>query len=282
MRPGGHMNLDLNTVWSRGVKLVGDNLQLLIVIAGIFLLLPTIAVYLLLPDFQMLVEPGADPEIVAERMGELIGPLIGVGGLLALFQFAGYGAMIALIGPERPTVAQALVTGIKIVPSTIVVMVLFAMAYFIGAIILIVPFSILGGVAGVAAVAVIGVIPVIVFVVWLMARLSMSMPVLVLGGTLNPFTAMKTSFKLTGPKQWQIMLFWAVLMIAFTVISLLFNGGVGVIAALLGTGTAALLVAGLANGLTGVASGMIISGIAAAMFEQLSGPSLDAIKDTFE
>lgn len=276
------MNLDLNTVWSRGMKLVGDNFQLLIVIAGIFLLLPTIAVYLLLPDFQMLVKPGADPEIVAERMGELIGPLIGVVGLLSLFQFAGYGAMIALIGPDRPTVAQALAAGFKIVPSTIVVMILFAIAYLIGAVVIIVPLSILAGIAGAPAVVVIGMIPVLIFVAWLMARLSMSMPVLVLGDTLNPFTAIKASFKLTGQKQWQIMIFWAVLLIAFTVISLLFNGGVSLIAALLGTGTAALLITGLANGLTGMASGMVISGVAAAMFEQLSGPSLDAIKDTFE
>ena len=276
------MNLDLNTVWSRGMKLVSDNFQLLIVIAGIFLLLPTVAVYLLLPDFQMLTEPGADPEILAERMGAMIGPLVGVFGLLSLFQFAGYGAMIGLIGPDRPTVAQALVTGFKIVPSTIVVMILFAVAYFIGAVVIIVPFSILGGVAGLPSVALIGVIPVIIFVGWLMARLSMTMPVLVLGDTLNPFTAMKASFRLTGPKQWQIMMFWVVLLIAFTVISLLFNGGVSLIAALFGTGTAALLVTGLANGLTGMASGMMISGVAAAMHEQLSGPSLDSIQNTFE
>ena len=110
----------------------------------------------------------------------------------------------------------------------------------------------------------------------------MTMPVLVLDDTLNPFTAMKASFRLTGPKQWQIMMFWVVLLIAFTVISLLFNGGVSLIAALFGTGTAALLVTGLANGLTGMASGMMISGVAAAMFEQLSGPSLDSIQNTFE
>lgn len=276
------MNFDLNAVWSRGIKLVSDNFQLLVVIAGAFLLLPTIAFYLLVPDFQMLADPGADPNIVAERMPELIGPLLGVIGTLFLFQFAGYGAMIALIGSGRPTVAQALGTGFKIVPSTLVIFILFGIAYLIGAVVIIVPFAILGDVAGAPTAALVGVVPMLVFVAWLMARLSMSMPVLVLGGTLNPLTAIRTSFKLTGSKQWQIMLFWIVLLIAFTVISLLFNGAAGLFAALLGTGTAALLIVGFANGLTSMASGMIISGIAAAMFEQLSGPSLDAIKDTFE
>ncbi|PKP66120.1 MAG: hypothetical protein CVT85_03855 [Alphaproteobacteria bacterium HGW-Alphaproteobacteria-7] len=276
------MNFDLNAVWSRGMKLVGDNFQLLIIIAGIFLLLPTTAAYLLLPDFQAFADPTADPKIVAERFRELIVPLIGMGGALALFQFAGYGTMIALIGPDRPTVAQALGTGLKIAPSTLVIVILFIVTYLVGAIVIMLPISILSGLAGVPIVALIGFIPVLLFVVWLMARLSMSMPVLVLGGTLNPLTAIKASFRLTRQKQWQIMLFWTVLMIAITVISMLFNLAAGLFAALLSKGTAALLIAGLANGLTGMASGMIICGVAAAMFEQLAGQSPEGLAATFE
>ncbi|MFU7528753.1 hypothetical protein ACM64M_09530 [Qipengyuania sp. ASV99] len=276
------MNFDMNTVWSRGIELVRDNFQLLIVIAAMFVLLPTLAIYLLIPDFQMLADPTADQEVVAERMGELVGPLLGVGAVAAVFQFAGYGAMVALMGGDRPTVAQALGTGFKIVPSTLAIMILFAIAYVIGAVIIILPISLLVGVAGAPALGFIGIIPVLIFVVWLMARMSLSMPVLALGGTLNPITAITTSFRLTGPKQWQILLFWGVLFVAFTVISLLFNGIVGVLAALLGTGTLALLIAGLANGLTGMVSGMIICGLAVAMFTQLSGPSVAAIEDTFE
>ena len=74
----------------------------------IVLLLPTVALYLLVPEFQTLADPGADPRILAERMNEFLGPLLGTFGLLTLIQFAGYGAMMALIGPDRPTVAQAL------------------------------------------------------------------------------------------------------------------------------------------------------------------------------
>jgi hypothetical protein len=44
----------------------------------------------------------------------------------------------------------------------------------------------------------------------------------------------------------------------------------------------ALAITGFANGLTGMASGMIIAGVAAAMHEQLSGPNLRTIQDTFE
>jgi hypothetical protein len=276
------MSFDLNRVWTRGTKLVGDNLQLLIVIAGIFVLLPTIAVYLLMPDFQTLADPAADPEVVAEQMGKILGPLLGVIGILSLFQFAGSGAMIALIGPDRPTVAQALGTGIKIVPSTLAILIAFTIAYLVGAMIIMVPISILGGVAGSTVTVLLGFIPVLLFVAWLAGRMSMSMPVMVLDGTLNPFTAIKASFALTRANQWQIMMFWAVLLIIFTIISLLFNGGMGLIAALFGSATAALVISGFANGLTSMASSMIIAGVAAAMHEQLSGPNLRTIQDTFE
>lgn len=276
------MNLDLNTVWSRGMRLVRDNFQLLFVIAGIFLLLPTIAVYVLIPEFHTIVDPAADPEQVAERMGEFIGPLLGVGGLLAAAQFVGHGAMIALIGPGRPTVGQALEIGFRILPSTVAVMILFLIAYFIGAVAILLPVSILAGMAGSSAMAVIALIPVLAFVVWLMARLSMSMPVLVLGGTRNPVTAMTTSFRLTGPRQWQVLMFWAVLLIAMIVISLLFSGVIGVVAALAASTTTAMLIAGVTSGLTSVASGIVTCGVAVAMYEQLSGPSIGAIADTFE
>ncbi len=276
------MNFDMNTVWSRGIELVRDNFQLLIVIAGVFLLLPTMAIYLLVPDMQMFADPTADQDLVAARMAEMLGPLLGGGLLAAICQFAGYGAMVALMGDDRPTVGQALGTGFKIVPSTLGILILFIIAYVIGAMLIMVPISLLAGVSGVQALALIGIIPVVIFVVWFMARISMSMPVLVLGDTLNPVKAMTQSFKLTKPKQWSILLFWGVLVAAFTVISLLFNGVFGVIAAVIGTGTAAMLIVGLANGFTSMVSGMLICGLSVAMFEQLSGPSNAAIENTFD
>ena len=276
------MNFDMNTVWSRGIELVRDNFQLLIVIAGVFLLLPTMAIYLLVPDMQMFADPTADQDLVAARMAEMLGPLLGGGLLAAIFQFAGYGAMVALMGDDRPTVGQALGTGFKIVPSTLAILILFMIAYVIGAMLIMVPISLLAGVSGVQALALIGIIPAVIFVVWFMARISMSMPVLVLGGTLNPVKAMIQSFKLTKPKQWSILLFWGVLVAAFTVISLLFNGVFGVIAAVIGTGTAAMLIVGLANGFTSMVSGMLVCGLSVAMFGQLSGPSNAAIEKTFD
>ncbi len=276
------MNFDMNTVWSRAIELVRDNFQLLIVIAGVFLLLPTMATYLLIPDFQNLIDPTADQAALEQQISAMIGPLVSVGVVSMVFQFAGYGAMVALMGDTRPTVGQALGTGFKIVPSVFAVMILFIIAYFIGAMIIALPITLIAGLAGIPALSFIAVIFVLIFVIWLMARMSLSMPALVLGETLNPFTAVARSFKLTGPKQWSILLFWGVLLAVYVVIALLLTGIFGLVAALIGSGTAAMVVLGIANGAMGMAIGMLICGVSVAMFTQLSGPSTAAIEETFD
>lgn len=58
------MKLDMNAIWSRGMALVRENLQLLAVIAGVFFLLPTLAFYFLVPGMEQLMVPGADPEVL--------------------------------------------------------------------------------------------------------------------------------------------------------------------------------------------------------------------------
>lgn len=275
------MNFDMNAVWSRGIDLVRENFQLLAVIAAVFLLLPTLAIYLLIPDFQSFAEPGANPDVVAEKMGEILGPFIGIISITSLFQFAGYGAMIALMGDHRPTVGEALGKGLMSVPSLIAVLILFALAYMLGAFIVLIPFALLAAAIGVPGFAIVAIVPVLVFIVWLMARMSMTMPSLVLGNSLNPIKAITNSFKLTAPKQWSILLFWVMIIVAFMVISVLLNGVVSVFAALAGSGLGSLVIVGLANGVTSMITGMVMCGLTAAMFGQLSGPSDAAIEETF-
>lgn len=275
------MHFDMNSCWSRAVELVQANFQLLLVISAIFLLLPSVAIYLLVPDFQTLADPFADQDVIAAQMADMVGPLIGGGLLSTVLQFAGYAAMLALMSDARPTVGQALTTGIKTVPSVFGVFILFILIYFLGAVVIVLPLSLLVGLTGVAALSIIAILPVILFVAWLMGRMSMSMPVMVLEGTLNPITALTRSFALTKPKQWPIVGFWVVILVIFMVVSLIFGGVMAVVAAALGGGLVSSLITGLANGLSSMIIGMIVCAVSVAMHTQLSGPSVDAIEDTF-
>ena len=276
------MNFDMNTCWARGLDQVRNNFSLLVVIAGIFLLLPTVALYLLVPDMQMLADPGVDQSVLKSKIAEILLPLMGAALLMSLVQFAGQAAMIALMGKGRPTVGEALGVGLKTVPSLVVVLLAFTVAVFIGSLLVTLPISILAGVAGIPALAILAVFPLLLLMFWMMARLSMTMPAMVLGATLNPFKAMGESWRITRRHQWAILLFWGVFYAVFTIISLLFNGIAGVIAALIASGTGAMLVAGLANGIASVVSGMLICALAVAMYGQLSGDTDTSIADTFE
>ncbi|MBD2842767.1 hypothetical protein [Erythrobacter rubeus] len=272
----------MNKIWSRAMELVRDNFQFLVVIAGIFLLLPTLAAYLLIPDLQAVMDPAADPEVLAAQLQDKLGPLLGVGIVAMIFQFAGYGAMVALMGNARPTVGDALKAGLKVVPSTFGVLVIFILAYVLSAIVISVPVGIIVSLSGLASLAFIAAIVVLAFVVFLLARMSMSLPVLVLEGTLNPIKAVSRSFRLTGPKKWSIMLFWGVLFAAYMVVALLLTSIFGLIAALAGDSVVAMLILGLTNGLLGMGIGMIVSGLAVAMHGQLAGPSEAELTSTFE
>ncbi len=153
--------------------------------------------------------------------------------------------------------------------------------YMLGAFAIVLPFSLLAGVAGSPFLGVIGFIPVLVFVAWLSARMSMTLPVMVLEGTLNPITALLRSFALTKPKQWPITGFWTIIVVVMVIASLIFTSVFGLVAAIAGTGTVAALILGLASGLTGMVYGMVLCGVATAMHGQLAGPSVEAIEDTF-
>lgn len=275
------MNFNMNTVWARGMELLSGNFSLLTVISAVFVLLPTMAIYLLIPDFQALADPTVDPEAMMAQLSEMIVPLLGVGLVATLFQFAGYSAMIALVGGQRPTVGQAIATGFKTVPSLIAVAILFGIAYFLIALTITVPISLLAMATSTPALGVLAVFPVLVLVAWLMARLSLSMPALVLGKTLNPISAMGESVRLTGPKQWSILVFWVLIIVTFTIISLILSGVAGVIAALFGSGLASMLILGLVSGAVSMVSGMIICTVTTAMYGQLAGPGASEIEQTF-
>jgi len=276
------MNFDMNTIWSRAIELVRENLSLLAIVAAVFLLLPSVAVYLFMPQMTALTDPAADPEVMAAQFQANIGPLLMVGGLSTIVQFIGYGAMIALMGGQRPTVGEALATGFKITPSTLAVFVIFMVLYTISATIIVIPFAIIGSLAGAPGIAGLGVLPILAVVIYLAARMSMSMPVLVLEDSLNPISAVIRSFKLTKARQWSILIFWLVLFLCYFVMALLLSSAIGVIAAMAGGGTATALILGITNGLMGMAVGMIICGIAVAMYGQLNGPSDNEITSVFD
>ncbi|MBV7259125.1 glycerophosphoryl diester phosphodiesterase membrane domain-containing protein [Erythrobacter crassostreae] len=276
------MTFDMNAAWSRAMVLARENFSLLTVIAGIFLLLPTVAIYLILPDMATLADPTANPDMTPEQMVEMFAPVLGWLFPIMLIQFVGYNAMVGLMGSSRPTVGQALGIGVKAMPSIIAAFVIFMVVYMLASIIVVIPVSILTAVTGAAAIGALAPIMILAVAIFLATRLSLTMPVVLIEATLNPFKAMKRSWDLTGPQQWRVMGFWAILVVAYIVILLLVSGLLGLIAAMAGGGLASGLILGLSNGAMAVVVGIGQCALAVSIYNQLAGPNDAEAAATFD
>ena len=283
------MHFNMNRTWSQAVALVRANFQLLAIIAGVFLLLPALVFALVMPAQLDWMALGENPEAMSRAMSGMIGPLIAYGLVSMLLQFIGYGAMVALIGGNRPTVGEAIMLSIRCLPTILGATLLFVLAYLAVAILLSLLVGLLAGalgaIGGTAAAAVLTVVVMLVLligVLYVMTRLSLTLPIVVLESVRNPISAIQRSWLLTRPQAWAILGFYALLFIAYLVISLLLFGLMGVIAAALGQGPGAALFAGLINGLIGALVAMVMSGVLVSMNQQLAGRSSVPISTTFE
>ena len=283
------MPFNMNRTWSQAMALVRANFQLLAIIAGVFLLLPALVFALVMPDTLSLMALGEDPAALETALGAMIVPLLlyGLAGLV--LQFIGYGAMVALIGEDRPTVGEAIMLGMRSLPTVIAAMLLFVLASVAVALV----FSLLVGLAGgllgtLGAGPVAAVLAIVLFaalfvaVLYVMVRLSLTLPVVVLEGVRNPITALRRSWLITRPHGGAIFGFYVLLLIAYVVISLLLFGLAGVIGAALGAGPAAALFTGLVNGLIGALVAMVMSGILVSIHQQLAGRSGAMLGETFK
>ena len=285
------MQFDMSNTWQRAMDLVKANFQLLAVIAGVFLLLPTLIIYLAVPDLAnmeaMMGTPDDDPEKMLAQLGEIYGKIAPWALVSTVVSFIGYSAMVALMGANGITVGDAIVRGIKAVPSLIAVMILFFIAYLVAAFLVAIPIALLAGLLGMVSGALAGLVGVLAGVavvlvsVLMTARFCVTMPVMILEQNLNPIAAMLRSWKLTKPRQWAILGFWALLFIVYMVVALLLNAIVSLIASL-ASGTTAALITGLFTGILGVFVAMIVSGIAVAIYEQLTSDAPTTISETFE
>ncbi len=276
------MGFDMNGAWSRGVALVRENFQLLAVIAGLFVLLPTLAFYYLVPGMDVLMDPTADPEIVQAQVMSQVGPLATWGIVGSIILFIGYGAMVALMGDTRPTVGEALKSGATSVPSVVGAMLGFLVLYILAAVIVTLPIALLAGGLGLSALALLIPLLVLGVALILMARFSVTLPVIVVEKTFNPLTALKRSWDLTRPARWRVLSFWAVLGLAYVVISLLLVGLFGLVAAMMGDSDGSRLLMGLVNGVLAMLVGMLVCGLAVAIHRQLAGATEAEIAATFD
>lgn len=271
------MQFDMNRTWSQALALIRKNFQLLALIAGVFMLLPSVLFYVAFPDILAMMSTAADPDAMEAQMLAVMPQLMGFGLVALLVQMVGYMAMVALMGSDRPTVGESIVRGIKGLPALIGAAVLFAVAYVAATVVLSLILGLIAGLFGAtsegAAAGLGAMLSIIILVasLYVMVRFCLTLPVIVLD-RLGPIKALGQSWRLTRPRAWAIFSFFALLFVAYMVISMLLFiviGALGFVAGgPVGGGTA--LVLGLLSGVIGAFAAMLMSGILVSMHEQLS------------
>ncbi|MXO89375.1 hypothetical protein [Pontixanthobacter aquaemixtae] len=279
------MQFDLGLAWSDGVGKVRDNFQLLAIVAGVFMFLPSAIFTIAAPDLMAAASgAGMNPQDPTAIL-KLFTPMVIIGYLvMTILSTVGYTAMIALMHHDQKlTVGEAITRGFRALPTLLGVFVLFFIAYILAAVVVGVVVGLLvaglGAISGALAgiVTFVLVVGLFVAILWVFARLSMIMPVVAIEGVTNPVTVLKRSWSMTGPAQWRLLGFYVLLFVAYMVIALLVFGLLGVVVSAAG----GIAILGILSSLLGMVVAMFFSGILAAVHRQLSGSSGESLTDTF-
>lgn len=267
------MTFDMSRTWSEALGLTRANFQILAVIAGVFLLLPGILFYVAAPDLAALSAPGADAEAVSAAIAEHAVPIVTFGLLSFILGHIAYMAMVALMGGDRPTVAQALKLAVRSLPTLIGAFLIFIVGYVLIFTIIALVIGLVAGMLGLGESGPLGFAVatlILLATAYVITRLSLTLPTIVLKGQRNPVKALATSWRLTKPHVWKMLAFYILLVIPYIVLSIVLGFIFGLPLALAGPEIETFGL-GLVNGLLGALVGIVFSGILVSMYAQMAG-----------
>lgn len=272
------MQFDMNAAWRDATAMISANRDVLLVVAGLFFFLPSVAMTMLAPGMQQMpTDIGGEQALEAMlAVYQANAPLLIV---VTLLQAVGVLALLALLRhSSRPTVGEALKIGVMALLPYIAAQLLVGLAAGIFMVFAIA----IGAATGVGVITfVLGTIAVVGFV-YLWVKFSLVSPVIAIDRTFNPLTALQRSWQLTKGNSLRLFAFFLLVIVAIVVVGLILSLVIGLLAALLGTGTAGLLVTGIFSGALGAAYTVLFMSILAAVHRQLSGGTTEDVSATFE
>jgi hypothetical protein len=282
LREGTGVKFSMSAAWNDAVALLRANRQVVLVVAGVFFFLPYLAMILLMPDYAATVGgPGApQPATMDEALEQISGVYRDIWWaalLLAVVQGIGMLGLLALLTDrDRPTVGEALAKGAKYFLPYLGTQILIAL---IVVALVMVPVTI-GAAAGAGAGVLVGLLAAVA-IVYLLVKFSLTTPVIVVDGVMNPIAALGRSWALTKGNSLRLFLFYLLLFIVLIVVSMVLTIPIGIVTAMSG-GDGAVIVSGLVNALLNLVALTVILAVVAAIHRQLSGAAPAAVSATFE
>lgn len=270
------MKFDMSEAWREAMAMITANREVLLIVAGIFFLLPSLALGLSIGELQK--SMFADPQNAEAQLYELYAGWWWLLLIVLLAEIVGYLALLALLrDSSRPTVGEALKTGIAgLLPAigTYILLVL-GLSLVLG---LLVGGAMASGIGGVAFVA---WIVAIVASVYICVKVSLAGPVIAIDKVFNPVTVLTRSWRLTKGNSVRLFLFYLLLVIVYIVVAAVLGAVIGAVTLAMGA-SAAQTANGIISGLLSAVFTVIFVAVFAAVHRQLSGPSAAAVSQTFE
>ncbi|MCB2060745.1 MAG: glycerophosphoryl diester phosphodiesterase membrane domain-containing protein [Novosphingobium sp.] len=280
------MKFDGNKAWQDAIAAVSANRSVLFPVAGVFFLIPAIVQAFFFSDLQaqVLSNFGNAEAISAAMQGHLASFFL-VGLLSGVAQLIGYLAVLALLTDRtRPTVGEALLIGVKSLPTLIGASLLFVLGYVLLSIVYGAIAGAIVSLTGSTASAAVLTILLLAVMFYTMIKLSLTLPVVIIERVMNPVSALLRSWRLTKGNSFRLGLFYFLLMLAYLVIAIVVGMILMGVLTLLGgtTGKMGILLAATVSGAIGAVASVLLIGILASIHRQLAGPSATVVSETFE
>jgi hypothetical protein len=271
------MKLDMGAAWNEATRMISANRELVAIIAGIFVFLPAIVLAVIAPGVAAgptNMNPD-DPMAAMTEFYSANGIWIFV---IAIINAIGSLSLFALFTDGRPTVGDAISTGVKTLLPYLAAQILLVLAL---AVVLGLPVGLAATLGGPVAGALVGIIAAVALL-YVMIKVTLLAPAMVIGGILNPVSALKASWNATKGNSLRLLLFFFLLGLAVVVVAAVFGLISGLFVAMLGTGSVAAMIGGALNGLVSAIWAVLIVAVISATYRQLSGPTAASVSETFE
>lgn len=276
------MEFDASRAWNDAVANASAKRDLLLPIAGVFLLLPALATSYLFSDFQGMAM--TDPKQASKMLEGMMGTFFAVMLVTVLMQMVGNMALMKLLhDSERPTVGEAIKHALSCLPTLIGALLLVYVTMFVAMFAVMLVGAAVAGAVGTGAIAFLLFVPLLIGIVYAMIRLSLTMPVTVIDGERNPIGAMQRSWRMTGGFVGRLLLFFLLLGVVYLVISMVVSAVAGAIVSLtVGLGAVGMLLIGIVSGAIGAVFGVLMAAVVVEVHRQLGGQSSTTVSATFD
>jgi len=279
------MKFDMVRAWDEAVATITANREVMLIVAGIFFFLPAVAQGFAMPPMNTLFTAG-NAAGMQQQMWRFYADFGWMFVLTGLLQAVGTLALLALLRDyRRPTVGAAIRTGLLGVLPAIgayllialgFTIVLFALALVIGLAV-----AALGGGTGGTLLGFVLFVAMVALLVYASVRVSLLLPVIAIERLMNPVAAIRRSLTLTKGTTGRLFLFYLLLFIAYLVLAMVMGLAVAGLVLVLGQ-SLSLIVGSVLSGLIGAGFATVFAAVLAAVHRQLSGPSREAVAETFE